>query len=104
MLTKKKKNQIAEIMGGDGGMPITHCKQYIQARRETVRVKPTNGERLRNMTDEEMATWLYEHLNCRECPVAPCVTEDDIDKAGKGIRINPCECILLEWLKREEDG
>ena len=50
--------KIFEIMGD--GMPITHCKNYIQTRRETVRVKQTNADRIRAMSDEELAEWMND--------------------------------------------
>ena len=71
--------KIFEIMGDS--MPITHCKNYIQTRRETVRVKQTNADRIRAMTDEELALFL-NHVGSEDCRGC-----DD----------------LLAWLREEKD-
>lgn len=69
--------------------------------REHFNQKPiTNADRIRSMTDEELAHWMYKHVTCRYCPCNPCISYDDIDKAGN-IKCNPCEQILLAWLRKE---
>lgn len=62
----------------------------------------TNAARIRAMTDEELAKWMYEHMACRYCPCMPCVSSDDIDEEGN-IKCTPCEQILLEWLRKEAE-
>ena len=57
----------------------------------------TNGDRIRAMTDEELAVWMLEHVDCGEgCPIFRHIcnfTGED------------CEIEFLQWLKMEgEDG
>ena len=76
--------KIFEIMGDS--MPITHCKNYIQTRRETVRAKQTNADRIRHMSDEELAEMLCSGT-CKYC--------HSYNK----------DCDILEWLRKEsKDG
>ena len=54
----------------------------------------TNADRIRSMTDEELAEWLCEHVDCGEgCPNfhGYMCTRDCGD----------CEVGLLDWLKQE---
>lgn len=54
----------------------------------------TNADRIRSMSDEELAEWLSSYIPCRTCPIED-DCEDDI----------PCNWVILEWLKKEvEDG
>lgn len=64
--------------------------------------KPSNADRIRQMTDEELAEWMYDHMACRYCPCMPCVSSDDIDEEGN-IKCTPCEQILLDWLRKETE-
>ena len=76
--------KIFEIMGD--GMPITHCKNYIQTRRETVRVKQTNADRIRSMSDEELAEFMQnEWLDIAIC--------NELNSAEK----------WLAWLRKESN-
>lgn len=53
----------------------------------------TNADRIRAMTDEELAEWLIEHVDCTEncCPVFLVC-----NRSSRG-----CERLLLDWLKQE---
>ena len=85
--------KIFEIMGD--GMPITHCKNYIQTRRETVRVKQTNADRIRAMSDEELAEVISGLGDCDTCYLYHRRCSMNIS----------CKDAVLEWLRKEaEDG
>lgn len=53
--------------------------------------EPTNADRIRSMTDEELANFvsLCCGWTCAECPV------------GKECNGDECFCTWLEWLKQE---
>lgn len=54
----------------------------------------TNADRIRAMTDEELAFWMTTNVTCCSCPV-------DLD-ACHNFQISgelSCEEILLDWLK-----
>lgn len=53
--------------------------------------KQTNADRIRAMTDEDLAYWLYNTVNCTYCPI---YCRENLD----GI---PCEKRFLDWLKQE---
>lgn len=52
----------------------------------------TNADRIRAMTDEELATWLIERIPCHRCPIEEC----------NGGHQN-CTDFWLDWLKQEVD-
>ena len=49
----------------------------------------TNADRIRAMSDEELAAWLGEHLDCSACPVGLACVHN-----------NGCPGSLVEWLKQ----
>lgn len=52
----------------------------------------TNADRIRAMTDEELAEWFKKHLLCIHCP------------ANKECHFaRDCEGHLLAWLRRETE-
>lgn len=58
----------------------------------------TNADRIRAMTDEELAEWISKHMYCAECMF---FNDDNgtcnYDKRyGKG-----CNGAMLDWLKQE---
>ena len=56
----------------------------------------SNGDKIRAMTDEELACWFVEHIDCGEgCPVFSTVCHQ---------REHDCELDLLDWLKQEVTG
>lgn len=65
------------------------CKEWFS--NEEVTPKPTNADRIRAMTDEELATFLSEYGDC------PCVG-DKFCKLG-----TRCEDAVLMWLKQESE-
>ena len=54
----------------------------------------TNADRIRSMSDEELAVWLAKFTDCGECPVwdefPHCTTSEE-----------SCACRWHEWLKEE---
>lgn len=62
---------------------------------QTFRMKVrTNGDKIRQMTDEEFAEWLIGHDKCdicKLCSFGACRVESE------------CEEDVLEWLKQEID-
>ena len=66
----------------------------IEALKATVKQPETNADRIRQMTDEELAEWLIGNDNCDICALCSfgaCRVESE---CGKGI---------LEWLKQEDE-
>lgn len=49
----------------------------------------TNADRIRSMSDEELADFLYKYMDCTDCPI-----ECD---PGKDI----CLYKIMTWLKKE---
>lgn len=54
----------------------------------------TNGERIRQMTDEELAEIISFYIECRDCP---CKDENGIGAGCKG----DCQSGAFAWLKQE---
>ena len=59
----------------------------------TETAKQTNADRIRSMTDEELAEWINEWFDCGNCAEffgnTPCSRDKD------------CVKVWLEWLKEE---
>lgn len=55
----------------------------------------TTADRIRQMTDEEMAKWLAPRLLCRECPLR--ATEDNLQLCAN----LDCKKAALEYLHQE---
>ena len=56
---------------------------------------PTNADRIRQMTDEELAEWLIDWDNeGHDYCIDPCVSHDGY---------YDCKYCLVEWLKKEVD-
>lgn len=51
----------------------------------------TNADKIRAMTDEELANWLCVHMDCYNCEA----------EAGNGACEDYCRAVLLEWLRQE---
>ena len=57
-----------------------------------MRTKPiTNADRIRAMSDEELAELWWERVDCGECPV-----HRDCKMTGQD-----CKKLVLDWLKQE---
>lgn len=51
----------------------------------------TNADKIRSMTDDELANWLCVHMDCYNCEAY----------AGDWACEDYCRAVLLEWLKQE---
>lgn len=73
--------------------PEETCEHWIEV--EPVKDIHTNGDRIRVMTDEELAEWLAVRINCEDgrCPAhASCVPSmEDMQ----------CKDWICGWLKQE---
>ena len=59
--------------------------------------KHTNGDKIRAMTDEELAHLIGGFLSCENCPAHSDVCEMDYEPED----MPTCEQIWIEWLKQE---
>ena len=60
--------------------------------------KPSNGDKIRAMSDEQLAEWLSQFSSCGDCPVRP---------AGLCAFFKShewCSIHWLEWLKKGADN
>ena len=64
------------------GLKIRNCKDFLPR---------TNGDRLREMTDEELAAWLFHHSMV-------CVPGK---RPNPGDCVGGCERCWLDWLREE---
>lgn len=70
---------------------------YAEAERKAKAKKPqTNGDKIRSMSDEELAKWMASISSCMRCPVDLSTCQSMYE--GKN---GECDKILLEWLKAE---
>lgn len=77
------------------------CKKYTTDKatsfcvgRNCLDRKPSNSDRIRSMTDEELANWLGVYCNGKTAQEVgkPCVSD-----------MGSCEECWLEWLKQESE-
>lgn len=54
----------------------------------------TNADRIRAMTDEELALLIVENMECMKCPFI-----DNEEKCGTA----PCNELFFDWLQEEVD-
>lgn len=52
----------------------------------------TNADRIRSMSDEELAEFITDYVGCERCPITWCVGDES------------CISAILEWLKSEVKG
>ena len=65
-------------------------------------VKPkTNADRIRSMTDEELAEYLFERGNGDEYCYGICVHQDDVNACVKALKQDGCIQSVVAWLKQE---
>ena len=64
------------------------CRTYRQFRPKTI----TNADRIRAMTDEELAEWMVYKVECQYCPIR---------SAGCAESEASCRTNWLDWLKEE---
>ena len=56
----------------------------------------TNADKIRAMTDEELAEWIFDRVKCQNCQMLPCVKHGE-DGTGN------CKELWLAWLRDEAD-
>lgn len=56
----------------------------------------TNADRIRNMSDEELAEWLVSIIECDDG--CPCIKE-----CGEKEEMGFCYPSMIEWLRKEVD-
>ena len=61
--------------------------------------QPSNADRIRAMSDEELAEWIESIVYCRSCPFhgKQCDGEAFVSRAS-------CKLHWLDWLKKEADN
>ena len=70
--------------------PVTYAKVIIQGDNVTIEPRAkTNADRIRSMTDEELAEFCGRNAGCAECVAK---VGDDCEE---------CREVWLEWLKQE---
>ena len=70
----------------------TNCTSYVP---KDYPKPPTNADRIRAMTDEELAKIIGDSVLCSECPV--------FEGHYCSRRTNECHAVWLNWLKQEVD-
>lgn len=79
----------------------------MMERMKSMAKKPqTNADRIRSMTDEELAELLYS-LQTEDLDGMFCKTEDKCEEmmdSGDEIPKSMCKQCLVKWLKEESDG
>ncbi len=62
----------------------------------------TNADRIRNMSDEELAEYLFDRGNCQEYCYGICDVQDECNGSPSDAY---CISHIVKWLKKEvEDG
>lgn len=64
----------------------------------------TNADRIRSMTDEELAEYLFERGNKDEYCYGICVHQDDVNACVKALKQDGCIRGVVAWLKQESKG
>ena len=63
--------------------------------------KTTNADRIRSMSDEELAEYLFERGNGDEYCYGICVHQDDIYACVNAMKQSKCIQGVIAWLKQE---
>lgn len=66
---------------------------YIKGLENCNERKPSNADRIRSMTDEELAEFLTARHYTPHCPVPQCEADESTD----------CDQCWLDWLRKEAD-
>lgn len=56
--------------------------------------RKTNADRIRAMSDEELAKIFADYISCHSCPVPYCKVRFTMERLG-------CRANLLDWLRQE---
>lgn len=89
----------AYVSRGEHEAPCIKCTQNASDNYKRM----TNADRIRSMSDEELAEYLYSIQNT-ECELRFCKNKTECDsELDKGKTINDSECkkCLVEWLQSE---
>lgn len=89
--------------------PITlcdRCKEYARCClnydgdncRRSRTVEPTNADRIRSMSDEELAIWMAHKAICTRCPAKNIETANPCKGLYSG-----CKGNWLDWLRQESE-
>ena len=87
--------------------PITlcdRCKEYARCClnydgdicRRIRTIEPTKADRIRSMTDEELAKFFADYVSCHDCPIPYCKVRFTMERLG-------CQANWLDWLKQEAE-
>ena len=84
--------QLYQVSQRDSLRPIKSCYQFKKR-------KPTNADRIRAMSDEELAKIIEPGVDCHNCPAKSTACEEHYEDEP------PPECweLIARWLKQEED-
>lgn len=77
----------------ESGFPCHLCGYLVGADKSQIgafKKKQTWGDKIRAMSDEELAEWLAGKLGCRHC-----------DRIGLCSSVSECKEAYLQWLKSE---
>ena len=103
-------NHLHHLVGANVGywdMKCFNCFAYfnfdeLYKHRIAEVVKPkTNADRIRAMTDEELAKYLFERGNCSEYCYGICAYQDDEITCKKLFEQDKCTHGVVVWLKQE---
>lgn len=61
----------------------------------------TNADKIRLMTDQELANFISIHIDCDTCPLSK--IEDIWNESYCTGKHNSCVLNLRDWLKQDED-
>lgn len=99
---KKGKDTVIIYQKGDSKEHLSIMdKDYPLIHKFITESKPkTNADRIRNMSDEKLASVLFsrciDSMNLEECP---CASESELDNNVREI----CKKCVLEWLRSEAE-
>lgn len=90
-------NKLAELRGGIDDVCACNCQRNSNSRDNEpccrCDSKRTNADRIRNMSDEELAEWINTKNMCEQCVYTP----------GGLCMKKPCINGILEWLQSEAE-
>ena len=92
-------NKLAELRGGIDDVRTCNCKHNSNSRDNEpccrCDSRQTNADRIRNMSDEELAEWINTKSTCEQCAYEP-----------ENLCIKPrttCTNGILKWLQSEAE-
>lgn len=91
-------NNIAEHFNVD----LSEIREFLEMKRKKMQKSQTNGDRIRAMTDEELAELIRDNIDCSICKIEVFETitcPGSLMADGKD-----CYDRWLDWLKQEYEG